>query len=79
MGEYRFLEHGAFWAIAALALIMISVEIEVPEYVTGLIGAGFIGAAFLYSKSHRKAHPEEYFGADEGQAVLPTGEIVSSA
>lgn len=79
MGEYRFLEHGAFWAIAALAAIMVLVEIELPEYVTGLIGAGFIAAAFLYSKTHRRAHPEEYLGDDEGETVLPTGEIATSA
>lgn len=79
MGEYRYLEHGAFWAIAALAAIMVAVEIKLPEYVTGLIGAGCIGAAFLYSKSHRKTHPEEYLGDEEGEAVLPTGDIVRPA
>ena len=40
---YRFLEHGAFYAIAALATIMLlSARFRIPETVTGLIGAGFI-------------------------------------
>lgn len=40
---YRYLEHGAFWAIGALALIMlVGVRYEVPEAVTGLIGAVLI-------------------------------------
>jgi hypothetical protein len=38
--EYRFLEHGAFWAIIALGLIMfLKTVVHVPEAVTGLIGA----------------------------------------
>ena len=48
--EYVYLEHGALWAIGALAvLLLITIEYEVPEVVTGLIGVGFIGAAFLSS------------------------------
>jgi len=48
--EYRYLEHGAFYAIVALALIMIlKTFMHIPEVVTGLIGAGFIGVAFVHS------------------------------
>ena len=48
--EYRYLEHGAHYAIIALAVIMI-IEIfhEVDEIVTGSIGVAFIGLAFLHS------------------------------
>ena len=46
LAEYRYLEHGAFWAIIALGAIMLtSARIEVPETVTGLIGAVLIGGA----------------------------------
>ena len=46
---YRFLEHGAFWGIGALAVLMfVSVHYEIPEVITGLIGATLIGLA-LYS------------------------------
>jgi hypothetical protein len=47
---YRYLEHGAFYAILALALMMfLGAVIHIPEVVTGLIGAGFIVTAFLDS------------------------------
>ena len=50
LSAYRFLEHGAFWAIGALAAIMfLGVHVEVPEVVTGLLGAALIGAAFVSS------------------------------
>jgi uncharacterized protein len=50
LSEYEFLEHGALWAIGALAVILlITIEYEVPEVVTGLIGVAFIGAALISS------------------------------
>lgn len=49
MGKFRYLEHGAFWAIGALAGVMfLGLKTHVPEAVTGLIGAMAI-AASLYS------------------------------
>lgn len=45
-----YLEHGAHWAIGALAAIMfISTRVEVPEVVTGLIGLVFIASAYISS------------------------------
>jgi hypothetical protein len=79
MSDYRYLEHGAFWAIIALAAIMLSVHVEVPEYITGLIGVALIAAAYFHSKAHRKAHPEEYLDDEDGEAVLPSGEVVAGA
>jgi len=53
--EYRYLEHGAFWAILALAVIMLlSAEFEIPETVTGLIGAVLIGFSLLWSVRHNR-------------------------
>ena len=50
LSEYVYLEHGALWAIGALAvLLLVTIEYEVPEVVTGLIGVGFIAAAFVSS------------------------------
>ena len=50
LASYRYLEHGAFYAIIALAVIMfLKTAMHVPEIVTGLIGAGFIVAAFVDS------------------------------
>src|SRR5262249_26284071 len=53
--EYRYLEHGAFWAIIALAAIMfLQTVTPIPELVTGLIGAGFIGLSFMSSLRHNR-------------------------
>jgi hypothetical protein len=47
LNDYVYLEHGAHWAIGALAVILlVSMRFEVPEIVTGLVGVGFIGLAF---------------------------------
>lgn len=52
---YRYLEHGAFWAIGALALIMFfGVFEEVPEVVTGGAGALLIGASLAHSFWEKK-------------------------
>lgn len=50
LDEYVYLEHGAQWAIGALAVLLLcTIKFEVPEVITGLIGIGFIGIAFLSS------------------------------
>jgi hypothetical protein len=50
LNEYAYLEHGAQWAIGALAVLLLcTIRYEVPEIVTGLIGVGFIGMALLSS------------------------------
>jgi hypothetical protein len=60
LSELVFLEHGAHWAIGALAfLLLISVEHEVPEVVTGLIGVGFILAALISSLRHNRRHADD--------------------
>lgn len=66
LAEYRYLEHGAFYAIIALAAIMLlSVRFEIPETITGLIGAALIGIAFYDSlRNNRK----------DAALVKPTGE-----
>ena len=53
--EYKYLEHGAHWAIGALAGIMfISAIHEVSEIITGLIGFIFITLAFISSLKENK-------------------------
>jgi hypothetical protein len=58
--SYIYLEHGAFWAIGALSLIMYLsvIGIDVPEVVSGLIGVVFIGLSFISSIRHRKKQPK---------------------
>ncbi len=60
LDRYVYLEHGAHWAIGALAVIMLlSIEprLEVPDPVTALLGVVFIGAAFTWSvlRNRRRA------------------------
>ncbi len=56
LDEFIYLEHGAHYAIGALAVIMLlSVKFHVPELITGLIGIAFIGLALWASLRHRKA------------------------
>ena len=48
---YKYLEHGAHYAIGALAVIMfLKLFIEVPEIITGLVGISLISIAFIHSK-----------------------------
>lgn len=50
LSEYVYLEHGAHWAIGALAsILLLSIHFHITEVVTGLVGVGFIVAAFLSS------------------------------
>ncbi|MCI9887890.1 DUF475 domain-containing protein [Micrococcales bacterium 31B] len=52
LNEYRYLEHGAHWAIGSLAvLLLITLRWEIPDVVIGLVGILFITAAFLSSRT----------------------------
>lgn len=55
LAQFLYLEHGAHWAIGALALIMLVTTVkEVPEVVTGGIGLFFILASLYSSIKHNK-------------------------
>ena len=55
LDQYIFLEHGAHYAIGALAIIMlVSMLVPVSEIVTGLIGVAFIGLSFVSSVRHNR-------------------------
>ncbi len=50
LAEYRYLEHGAHWAIGALAiLLLVTIRYEVPEIVSGTLGILFIAIALFNS------------------------------
>ncbi len=50
LSEYRYLEHGAHYAIGILAFIMLlKITTHVSEMVTGTIGIGLIAIAFAHS------------------------------
>ena len=55
LSKYRYLDHGAHYAIGALAaMLFIGISYEVPEALTGTIGIGIIGFAFLSSWLHNR-------------------------
>ncbi len=59
LAEYRYLEHGAFWAIIALgAIMLLSAKFHIPETITGLIGAVLIGASLWWSVRHNRKFPD---------------------
>lgn len=51
LAEYRYLEHGAHWAILALGLVMLAklYHLELPEWLTGSLGLVFILTAVVTS------------------------------
>jgi hypothetical protein len=60
LAAYRFLEHGAFWAIIVLGGIMlVSAKVHIPETITGLIGAILIGLSLWWSVRYNRRHPQE--------------------
>ena len=75
LAEYEYLEHGALWAIGALAIILLlTMRYEVPEIVTGLIGVGFIGAAFISSIARNRrggASSADANGGDDDDSREP--------
>ncbi|WP_119343753.1 DUF475 domain-containing protein [Facilibium subflavum] len=50
LAKFRYLEHGAHYAIGFLAIVMfIKIFIHVPEWLTGTVGIGLIIIAFIHS------------------------------
>ena len=59
LAQYRYLEHGAFWAIIVLgAIMLLSAKFHIPETITGLIGAVMIGASQWWSIRHNRKFPD---------------------
>jgi hypothetical protein len=56
LDTYRYLEHGAFWAVGVLAVIMLAgVEFHIPEAIIGLLGGMLIVLALGSSiRANRK-------------------------
>lgn len=70
LGTYRYLEHGAFYAIGALAVIMfLGTFVHVPEVVTGLIGVAFILVALWNSVAYNRAVGEERSDVSSAEAM----------
>ncbi|HMH31051.1 MAG TPA: DUF475 domain-containing protein [Methylomirabilota bacterium] len=56
LNNYKYLEHGAHYAILVLAVALLgSIFIEVPDAITGIVGLGVIGASFISSREAMRA------------------------
>ncbi|WP_020116102.1 DUF475 domain-containing protein [Streptomyces canus] len=65
LDDYVYLEHGAHYAIGALAVIlMVTIQYEIHEIITGLVGVLLIGWSFLSSVRRNRA-----LAAAEGKAA----------
>ena len=68
LAEYAYLEHGAFWAIIALGMIMLfGAVVHVPEAITGLIGAILIGLSLWWSVRHKQRHERDIKQVPDGR------------
>lgn len=59
LDDYVYLEHGAHYAIGALAgILLLSIKWEIHEVITGVVGVGFIGLALVSSimRNRRVGH-----------------------
>jgi hypothetical protein len=57
LGQYRYLEHGAYYTITVLAAaLLLSLFVEVPDVITGVIGLGIISGAIVASVQARRQH-----------------------
>jgi hypothetical protein len=55
LSEYKYLEHGAHYAIGVLAVIMLlKIFMHIGEVLTGTLGLGLLAVAFLHSKFETK-------------------------
>lgn len=51
LDSYKYIEHGAHYTIAILAcILMVSIFIDVPEVIAGLVGLGIIGSSIVASR-----------------------------
>ena len=68
LSEYRYLEHGAFYAILVLSVVMyFQTLVHIPEVITGLGGASLIGLSLWSSIRHNRREEESAGEEAQGQ------------
>ncbi|MEU6170415.1 DUF475 domain-containing protein [Streptantibioticus parmotrematis] len=73
LDDYVYLEHGAHYAIGALAVILlVTIKYEINDVITGLVGVVLIGAAYL-SSVVRNRRLGEGSGEPEQRTEVPSG------
>lgn len=71
LDDYVYLEHGAHYAIGALAMILlVTIKYEINEVITGLVGVLLIAASFYSSvRRNRRAEAEGGEESEEKRSV----------
>ncbi|MFF3259824.1 DUF475 domain-containing protein [Streptomyces sp. NPDC002932] len=76
LDDYVYLEHGAHYAIGALAVILlVTIQYEINELITGLVGVVLIAWSFWSSVRRNKALEAEGGGGDGGGDGGSTPEV----
>ncbi|WP_129309376.1 DUF475 domain-containing protein [Streptomyces sp. L2] len=75
LDDYVYLEHGAHYAIGALAVIlMVTIQYEINEVITGLVGVILIAWSFWSSvRRNRALAAEEGNAGSDDKAEVPSG------
>ncbi|KNB52938.1 DUF475 domain-containing protein [Streptomyces caatingaensis] len=70
LDDYVYLEHGAHYAIGALALILLAtIKYEINDVITGVVGVVLIGLAFWSSVRRNRKEAEAGPGSGDRQEV----------
>ncbi|KRV46535.1 hypothetical protein AQ490_11650 [Wenjunlia vitaminophila] len=70
LDDYIYLEHGAHYAIGALAVVLlVTIKYEIHEVITGLIGVSLILASFYSSVLHNRRQAESGESEEEKTEV----------
>ena len=74
LDDYVYLEHGAHYAIGALAIILlVTIKYDVSEVITGLIGVVLIAASYWSSVVRNRRLGEESEESDDDKAEVTSG------
>jgi hypothetical protein len=78
LDDYVYLEHGAHYAIGALAVIlMVTIQYQINEVITGLVGVLLIGWSFWSSvrRNNTLAEAGETAGAADSDTDTDTARV----
>ncbi|MFJ3692990.1 DUF475 domain-containing protein [Streptomyces sp. NPDC090052] len=74
LDDYVFLEHGAHYAIGALSVILlVTIQYDINEIITGLVGVVLIGLSFWSSVRRNKRIAAEGGGSSGDRTEVPSG------
>jgi hypothetical protein len=74
LDDYVYLEHGAHYAIGALAVILlVTIKYDVSEVITGLVGVVLIAASYWSSVVRNRRLAENAEESDDDKTEVPSG------